>query len=312
MTMETVRCNLCGGESLSRVMLAKDVNHGTPGRFTLTRCRACGLVYLNPRPSSSEIGRYYPATYGEHAAGTLPNSFSIAESEIVTRYVPGPGNILDIGCAAGYFLRTMRERGWEVSGVEPDADAAARAGSVQGAVVKQGSLEPGQFASGGFDAITLWSVLEHLHDPLGTLRIAAELLKPGGYVFVGVPNFASIERLLFRGTWFGLDVPRHLYHFTPTTLARLLSKAGLRLVVLQHASGHDSFRSSLRARLRRSPRSAARGADASPGNTPETEIRHGVRSSIRRLLNRVAVGGFTQLADRLGVGSQLLAVARRV
>ena len=308
--METVSCNLCGNDSPTPVMLAEDVNHRTPGTFALGRCRKCGLVYMNPRPTSSEIGRYYPPVYDEHTASTLPNRFSIAEAQIVTHYVPGPGNILDIGCAAGYFLRTMREMGWEVSGVEPDADAAARAAGVEGAVVKRRALGPGEFGSGSFDVITLWSVLEHLHDPLGTLRLAADLLKPDGCMFIEVPNFASLERLLFQGKWFGLDLPRHLYHFTPTTLTRLLSKAGFRVRVLRHVSGHDSFRSSVRARLRSASWSAARGA--APGNPPGMETRNGKRSSFRRLLNGTAVGGITRAADRLGMGSQILAVASKV
>jgi 2-polyprenyl-3-methyl-5-hydroxy-6-metoxy-1,4-benzoquinol methylase len=306
--MEQVRCNLCEDDNAKALITTSDLTYGTPGQFTIVRCRNCGLAYLNPRPDASEIGAFYPPNYGEHVASASPNPFALAEAAMVHRRCRRPGRILEIGCAAGYFLGAMRELGWEVAGVEPDPEAARKAASVDGATVKTGILQQGDFENSSFDAVALWSVLEHLHNPLDTMKIISGLLKPDGHLFFGIPNFGSLERKVFGSRWFGLDVPRHLYHFTPSTVRKLLSAAGLEPVEIMHASGHDTFKFSASRRLRDS---YGRSSDTGrlSGEAAATTATKG--RAWRRFLNGACVGLFTRAADVLHRGSQMLVTARK-
>jgi SAM-dependent methyltransferase len=152
--------------------------------------------------------------------------------------VPRP-RALELGCARGAFLQQLRERGWGCIGIEPSPEAARRAAE-GGFDVRVGTLEsvvaddPRTFALGSFDAIFAWMVVEHLHDPVATLRLARELLKPGGTVSFSVPNYGCWERPLFGRMWHALDLPRHLQHFTAASLRRLLQASGFELVEQIH------------------------------------------------------------------------------
>jgi hypothetical protein len=153
-------------------------------------------------------------------------------------------------------------------------------------------------------------VFEHVHDPLGTLRIIREIIKPDGHLFMVVPNYRGLERMLFRTRWFALELPRHLYHFTPDAIRRMLTQGGFQVEKLEHASGHDTFRFSLRLLARRPMPDAPTtlGADSRGGGSGSGRQRSLARAA--HSFNGAVVGGFTTLADRLALGSQLLVVAR--
>ena len=146
---------------------------------------------------------------------------------------------LELGCARGAFLQQLRDHGWDCIGIEPSPEVALRA-KAGGFDVRVGMLEsvvaedPQTFAPGSFDAIFAWMVVEHLHDPLATLRLARELLKPDGTLSFSVPNFGCWEQPAFGRVWHALDLPRHLQHFTTASLLRLLEASGLELVELIH------------------------------------------------------------------------------
>jgi 2-polyprenyl-3-methyl-5-hydroxy-6-metoxy-1,4-benzoquinol methylase len=263
----------------------------------------CGLAFLSPRPTLDEIGECYPSQYGEHISNGEPNAFQRTEAACVTRWSnTKAGSVLDVGCAAGYFLKAMAQLGWSVAGIEPDPEAATTAQRVSGGSVRCGVLRQEEYPEGTFDAVTLWSVIEHLHDPLATLKVARTILRPNGRLHLGLPNFGSLERRLFGRGWFALDVPRHLYHFTPKTLRILLDMAGYKVLSLSHASGHDTLKFSLRPELRQTMGKTAKG----------TGIEIAQRSAagrVRREVNRFAVHGFTRFADFTRQGSQMLVVA---
>ena len=149
---------------------------------------------------------------------------------------------LELGCSHGTFLDQLREQKWECLGIEPAAEVA-RIAAARGFDVRVGSLEsavaavaadPQSFAAGSFDAVFAWMVIEHLHDPVATLRLARELLKPGGTLSFSVPNFGCWERRPFGRCWYALQLPTHLQHFTPSSLRRLLETSGFELVELIH------------------------------------------------------------------------------
>ncbi len=146
---------------------------------------------------------------------------------------------LELGCSHGAFLDQLRADGWECVGVEPAADVANRA-TERGLDVYVGSLEDAAnahsqtFTPGSFDAVFAWMVIEHLHDPAATLRLARELLKPGGRLLFSVPNFGCWERRAFGRFWYALQMPTHLQHFTSASVNRLLESSGFELVELIH------------------------------------------------------------------------------
>jgi len=140
---------------------------------------------------------------------------------------------LELGCASGAFLEILRSRGWIVTGVEPSA-AAARQARQKGFDVRIGTLESEAFPEAEFDAVFAWMVVEHLHDPPGTLRRILQLLKPTGTFVFSVPNFGCWEAAVAGRYWWALDLPRHLQHFTPRVLRRMLRDAGFEQVKIVH------------------------------------------------------------------------------
>ena len=150
-----------------------------------------------------------------------------------------PRRGIELGCSHGAFLAQLRERDWECLGIEPAAEVA-RIAAERGFDVRVGSLEsvvaadPQTFVPSHFDAIFAWMVIEHLHEPVATLRLARELLKPGGTLSFSVPNFGCWERRAFGRFWYALQLPTHLQHFTDSSLRRLLQSSGFELVELIH------------------------------------------------------------------------------
>jgi SAM-dependent methyltransferase len=234
---ERVACDLCGSTDASVLYALTDTAHGQPGEFELQRCRACGLMYLSPRPTPDTIARYYPEDYAPFRPPIEDESFALMRwmrrrklsrrRTLVERYAGRrQGRLLDVGCATGLFLHEMVQSGWAGAGVELTGPAAEFAHSRFGLDVFQGLLADAPFAEASFDAVTFWDVLEHSFSPRHELERVAQLLRPGGVLALTVPNWNSFDRGLFGRHWQGLDSPRHLYVFTRPTLTRLLEQAG--------------------------------------------------------------------------------------
>lgn len=173
--------------------------------------------YGAPRPASALGAALYAA---------LPPYRHM--SDVLYRHLPGPGQgrrLLDVGCGDGGFLRQAQACGWQVEGVEPDAQAVAE-GARQGVPVRQGGLEVYAGQAGCFDLITLSHVIEHLHDPAAALADCRRLLKPGGTLWLATPNIDSLGHARFGTHWRGLEAPRHLVLFNEPTLRALLRRVG--------------------------------------------------------------------------------------
>jgi SAM-dependent methyltransferase len=214
-----------------RLFVARDPVTGD--RFDILRCEICGLARTSPQPSPEELDRYYPTGYHGTAKryrlgldGTL-SAVHRARIRRIERLTGGPGRVLDVGCGPGWFLAQMRRRGWETRGTERSPAAARQARETLGLDVRPQELDELVAEGLSYDAVVLWHVAEHLHDPAQTLRTIARLLRPGGVLMIGVPNFGSLEARVGKAGWFHLDVPRHLFHFTAATLGKLLADAGL-------------------------------------------------------------------------------------
>jgi SAM-dependent methyltransferase len=221
-----VRCNACGGDDA----LPAARHRG----YRIVRCRACGLVYVNPRPFPEQLPALYAAY---HARGGEDEASWNRLMERVFRESAGllagsrkggaPGRLLDVGCGFGGFVALMRARGWAAEGLDPSA-AAVTVAANRGIPVRRGTIEEAHLPEGAFDAVTMFYVLEHLPDPMEALRKAFRLLAPGGTLLVRVPHTTPIAWLLAPiGLGSALyDPPFHLYDFPPDVLRRMLAAAG--------------------------------------------------------------------------------------
>ncbi len=239
---EDVGCPLNCPRGDEPILTGRDLVNHLPGTFTIVRCRTCGLVRTNPRPTPATIGFYYPDDYGPYlgtqvqAAAPRPRLFASFRRvvrglfEFNTMRLPKlpAGRMLEIGCASGAFLHKMVAEGWQVEGIEfsPKAAAAARA---LGYPVHAGSLETAPVPSEPFDLIVGWMVLEHLHDPVLALKKLNAWMKPGGSLVLSTPNAGALEARVFRDNWYALHLPNHLYHYTKKTIRLVLSAAGWEL-----------------------------------------------------------------------------------
>lgn len=237
-SMETVVCNSCG--CADTIPLHKFPLEAENQDAWVVRCARCRLVYLNPRPTKERIGLYYPPNYQANMLSLLAKGktnpigragFAMVRRRRTPPFHPG-GRLLDVGCSNGAYLAAMREEGWDVEGVEFDRDAVEYARQTRNLKVTQGEVEEGlgQLASASFDVVTMWHVLEHSFDPAGALRQIHRVLKPGGRLMLEVPNYASPSVSVFKRYWFPMDIPRHLYQFTPATMKAMLSRAGFRSI----------------------------------------------------------------------------------
>lgn len=158
-------------------------------------------------------------------------------------YLPAAarGRLLDIGCGNGTFLASMRERGWEVLGVEPDPEASRLARERYGLEVVTDTLEGAALPVSSADAITLNHVIEHVPDPVALLEECCRLLQPGGKLVAVTPNVESLGHRLFGARWPHLDPPRHLHLFSQRTLQACAEKAGLRTESLRGRVAFNSW-----------------------------------------------------------------------
>lgn len=238
-----------------------------PGKWTLHTCSECGTGFLDPRPNLETIhlayenyythdvtpeistlrfssrlrrrfangyrnARYgtreYPANrFGYFLGNCLPYLGAAADATMRHLPKPSPGSrLLDVGCGNGLFLARAKSAGWEVRGIDPDVNAV-KAAREQGLDVDTSHLSTLDNEE-KFDVITLSHVIEHVHDPMDTLRTCFALLNPSGFLWIETPNIESEGHKEFGRNWRGLEVPRHLALFTQSSLAHALREAGFR------------------------------------------------------------------------------------
>lgn len=237
--MRHVVCNCCGADDTVLAFTGRDLLHGIPGEFKLVRCMRCGLLYMNPQLTPSELEAYYPNDYEPHVGSQeqrlgwlrrLDYNYGIEKRyRAIMRYIE-TGRMLDVGCGTGAFLDGMRERGWEVEGIEPGVRAASYAREELGLEIHNTTLETAQLEPASLDLVTMWNVLEHLSDPLQGLHRIRATLRPGGLLVVAIPNLDSYDQALFGHHWAGYDLPRHLFAFPASTMERMVLAAGFEVL----------------------------------------------------------------------------------
>jgi 2-polyprenyl-3-methyl-5-hydroxy-6-metoxy-1,4-benzoquinol methylase len=245
-------CPVCGGKNLADFLVAKD--HFLTGQhFTIAECTSCGFRFTNPRPDRNEIVAYYEsAEYIAHDAGkgTLfetvyktVRGYMLDKKLKLVRATSKGNSLLDIGCGTGEFLSHCQKSGYAVTGIEPNDKARNFAKEKYALnIFDEEQLE--KFNKESFDVITMWHVMEHVHDLKERIKMVHHLLKPGGTFIIAVPNCLSWDAEYYKEFWAAYDLPRHLYHFTPATMKLLVEKNGF-LLTETHPLKFDSFYVSL-------------------------------------------------------------------
>jgi SAM-dependent methyltransferase len=212
-------CPGCGGRLDEKFHEVADPQ--TREVFTIAACTRCGLGQTFPQPD--DLGKYYgPAYHGGRHSFTA--RYCSWRRERFVRRTAGPARgrrLLDIGCGDGTFLLGARREGWDVAGTELNPAVAEAAG------LRVWTRLEDAASSAPFGCITMWHTLEHMRRPRDVLEHAAQWLEPGGTLLVAVPNADGLQARVFGSRWFHLDVPRHLFHFGPDSLSRMVEAVGL-------------------------------------------------------------------------------------
>jgi SAM-dependent methyltransferase len=228
-------CPICGHSGTRQWLRAPDRLHGRPVKYTLVRCPVCSLVWLIHAPKPAEMRLHYTDAYQKlisGAGGPNPARRWRDRKTTLGKYKQS-GRLVDLGCSSGSFLECMRSESWNLCGIEMSAEEARTAEARTGAQVFVGNVPDAPFAPESFDVITCFDVLEHMHEPRRVMAKVREWLKPGGIFYVQVPNIDSAEGRVFGSYWHGLELPRHLFHYSPASLKFLAESAGLRPVLLE-------------------------------------------------------------------------------
>lgn len=245
--METIACTVCGTQNNPVLFEGQDEWFGLPGSFPVRHCQTCGLFYLSPRPTTAEIGRYYPPAYTPYlpAIEDEPSAWvrfnrQLAMSKrlkLIQQHIQQPGQVLDVGCATGNLLAALQQAGWQPHGVETNSQAADYTRQRFGIPVFTGELQQAQLPASQFDLVIFWDVLEHVHDPRQVLQEAARITRSGGTLLLSLPNPGSLEARLFGSHWAGWDIPRHLQLFPVAVIDRLLQETDWQMVDWRCAGG---------------------------------------------------------------------------
>jgi 2-polyprenyl-3-methyl-5-hydroxy-6-metoxy-1,4-benzoquinol methylase len=230
-------CPICSASNLKNHLVVKD-HSVSQESFNIMICENCNFQFTNPRPSEEEIGKYYQSEeYISHSDKAnspinliykMARKYALASKKRLINSIAKDkkGRILDYGCGTGYFLETMKEDGWKTYGLEPNEKAREIAKTKT--KVKE-NLEQLNLKNKKFDIITLWHVLEHIHNINDTIKVLKTILKEKGKIVIAVPNIDSYENNVFENDWAAYDVPRHLYHFNQDTMNTLMLKHGLKI-----------------------------------------------------------------------------------
>lgn len=230
------RCPACGYDGPEAVSPCAE-----PG-FELLTCPDCGLGRTWPPVPPEEIGRWYPEQYyGKENVRFNPifevlvRWFRKRRAEVLYNRVPR-GPVLDVGCGRGVMLSYMRALGYEAHGLELSDTAARHARDVLKLDVVTGDFLTSPHEKNRYNAVIFCHTLEHFSNPVAAVARAYELLKPGGMLWIAVPNYGSWQSRFFGRWWFHVDAPRHYFHFTTKSLEAILQRHRFRVVQLDHFS----------------------------------------------------------------------------
>jgi SAM-dependent methyltransferase len=249
-TITFTHCPCCSSAAIFPALTAKDHTVSNE-EFEIWHCEDCTARFTQKIPTAAAIGPYYQSeTYISHSdtgKGFINRMYHIVREHTLKgkrkliQRVTGKqtGVLLDVGAGTAAFVQTMLTNGWDITGLEPDQGARETAKKKFGI-----ELLPAEnlyeLKADLFDAITLWHVLEHIHDLHAYLKQFQIALKKNGKLVIAVPNYTSYDAKAYKGFWAAYDVPRHLYHFSPKSMLLLGKLFGFELVQTR-PMWYDSF-----------------------------------------------------------------------
>ncbi len=264
--------------------------------YQLKECRRCSLAYVANPPTQEELAHLYSFQDSYHQEFAWNNSVRaefLKRGETYLKYLlphRTSGRILDLGCSAGFFLKTAQDAGFDVTGLEFSADTAQLGKDLYGLDIHCGTIHQHDFAPESFSIVTLWDVIEHVVDPLEDLRQIADLLEPGGLVAMSTPNIkglyprVSYQLYPWLGFWSHPTPPYHLTQFSSGTLSAMCRNAGFEVIDVHS---------------RRIPLTAEMGS-----------IRSLLRSP-KRLLYTMLMAPVSYIGSWLGMGDETVLIARK-
>lgn len=253
--LENISCPVCHGNSNRPVLNKKDRFKIDTRTFSIVRCEPCKFLYVNPRPRPDQLMQYYPETYAFQEEGdAVPDgrisrffkkceafyrnqglSHDVNRLLAVTK-IKKRGTVVEIGCATGDRLRLLREKGYNVTGLEP-APAAREYGRKHfGLSIFDSRLEDWRGPETLADVICIFNVLEHLPYPIQQLKRMASWLTADGTLVIQIPNASSVQAKWLGARWSSMDVPRDLFYFSPHTMELAAEQAGLKIKKIEY--GH--------------------------------------------------------------------------
>lgn len=249
-TLTQKQCPVCKSTDHKQVLNARDFTVSKE-TFPIHECASCGFRFTNPIPDQVSIGKYYQSEdYISHSNTSKGFINSVYQSvrnytlkskrKLVNKFAQkSNGQLLDIGAGTGDFLNEMRSAGWQVKGLEPD-DAARKQINARFGIDAQTPDQLFELGAEQFDVVTMWHVLEHVHQLDEYLTQIHQVLKPDGKLIVAVPNFNSLDAEKYGASWAAYDVPRHLYHFHERSMRTLLERHQFKLTTMR-IMPFDSF-----------------------------------------------------------------------
>lgn len=244
------QCPVCGSVQQQEIFAVKD-HTVSQESFMILECGSCSLRYTQGVPDEKAIGPYYHAEDYISHTNTSKGLINRLYQWVRKRTIRGKlrlvqrttglkkGRHLDVGSGTGTFAYAMQTAGWDTTGLEPDPDARAMAKKLYGIGLQQ-VADLYQLPEQAFDVITLWHVMEHVHDLHAYVKRMQQLLKRDGKLIVAVPNYTSKDAAIYGAYWAAYDVPRHLYHFSPASVRTLMKEHGLEVKAYK-PMWYDSF-----------------------------------------------------------------------
>ena len=243
-------CSICLSQNIAPQLTAKDYTVSQK-EFAIWHCNNCTARFTQDVPAQNEIGAYYQSdnyiSHSDTKKGFINSLYHLVRNRtlskkkqlLINEVGMIKGEMLDIGCGIGAFLNTMKTAGWGITGLEPDETARKKAQELY-AILPLSSQNIYQLKPSTYHAITLWHVLEHVHELHAYIKQMATLLTPNGKIFIAVPNYTSTDATIYKEHWAAYDVPRHLYHFSPTAMRQLMAMYNLKITAIK-PMWYDSF-----------------------------------------------------------------------
>jgi SAM-dependent methyltransferase len=239
-TVHYINCPVCNSPNIHPALKVKD--HTVSGEiFEIWECNDCKLRFTQDIPDESSITRYYQSedyiSHTETSKGLINRIYLSVRKRTLKKKrkqvsaITGlnKGKLLDLGSGTGAFVNEMVKNGWEAIGLEPSDEARKVARQAYDLELKTND-ELFSLPANSFDAITLWHVLEHVHQLHVYIRQLKNLLKENGRLIIAVPNYTSLDAKIYDQDWAAYDPPRHLYHFSPGSMKILAEKNGMNIL----------------------------------------------------------------------------------